>query len=803
LGEAETLLLDPSLAVSATIEAGGRLGGVTEWLKKMEVAYKKELALVVVGEPSAEEARQALASAQASPDTTKPASSLEVVVVETLDELLRLLRDRAKEKEAVRCWEHQQCSQLDLLKTKAPIEDHYQMLPLLRTVKREELPRSERIRQSQDGEIKEDDEFVAWRSAAVPRWVEELPVNRIADEQQRHELADIFPNLQQVVKDAKTKVPRLVVLGEPGSGKSSLVQYLAWECYENRHEPSGAHTGKRLRLVSEQGARLVPARVSLREWEAWATKSADPEDSLPEYLADRYKGVDHPPTDKQWENWLKRGEVLLLLDGLDEIDGKRPFIAALTRALTTFAQCPTILTCRTVSYEQHETLCPDFTVFTLAGLSDQQRDKYIDDYPAGERFDGKALIAQLNRAPQMRALAANPLLLSIICFVVDDPRGVSLPLRRSELYNKATEKLLTRTKRVSVTYPDGLADLPLIHKRRILERVAFTLFVNPDQQRKLTFDEESLLDALTSAAEQEGYGAKPAPYANALLEDLKHNTGLLRGDAERGYIFLHLTIQEYLAAGAIARMANKNGWDATVQASGINVTLRHLVGCQAWDPRYQEVIVLLAGQLKDPAKALDLLADKSKDDYSRYRLALAAQCLPEARKAFGHQPSDPVSPIDQITTAAFSCWWEHAINGTSEAVPHLTRAIPALGQVNGRVYRRAIADRSGEAIHSAPSGQAHEWPSLTNLILDLLRDENSDVRRVAARAVRGIGAAAATPEILTALATLLRDAESGVRGTAAGAMSQLMAQGVRIIEVASGKFIGWSVDELSDLGRER
>jgi len=47
-----------------------------------------------------------------------------------------------------------------------------------------------------------------------------------------------------------------------------------------------------------------------------------------------------------------RGEVLLLLDGLDEIAGHQSFVVALQTALTTFQDCPTVLTCRTVSFEQ-------------------------------------------------------------------------------------------------------------------------------------------------------------------------------------------------------------------------------------------------------------------------------------------------------------------------------------------------------------------------------------------------------------------------------------------------------------------
>ena len=49
----------------------------------------------------------------------------------------------------------------------------------------------------------------------------------------------------------------------------------------------------------------------------------------------------------------------------------------------------------------------------------------------------------------------------------------------------------------------------------------------------------------------------------------------------------------------------------------------------AWLPAWQEVIVLLAGNLNDPLPLLEMLADEGKDDLFRHRLAVAALCLPE------------------------------------------------------------------------------------------------------------------------------------------------------------------------------
>lgn len=764
LGKSEALLLGDTLAASATIASNSSLGGVSALESKLEAAYLKGLAVVVVSKTDEAAAQKAQRDAQARhkdhPLTT------EVVGLGAIAELLGFLRDRAKEREAVRDHEQKKCRKLNILDQEVEIEAHYQVLPLLREVKRDRLPRDEREGRHTDVARRDEDEFTALRGAQVQRWEEELRHEQVIYKQ--HSLDETLNNFRQVVEEARSDVPRFFVLGPPGSGKTTLAQYLAWRAAN--------------RTLKVRGRQLLPARVSLRRWERFC---ADAKRSLPEYLAEHYQALPHRPTAQHWQSWLQRGETLLLLDGLDEVDGRAVFIEALIEALSAYPECPTIITCRTVSFEQHRKLTPDFPVFTLAGLSDESRDKYIRAFPAGAHFDADALIAQLNRTPQMRALAANPLLLSIICYVVDDPDGVKLPARRSELYNKAIQKLLTRAKRVEITYPGGETDLPLARKRAILERAALMLFANLDQQRQLTFDDASLLIALTKAAEEEGYRANPAPYADALLADLLRNSGLLRGDVERGYFFLHLTVQEYLTASAIAKAANESGWEIILQFSGRDTSLRQSVDRKAWDPRWQEVIILLAGQLDDPLPLLNLLADKHKDDYLRHRLALAAQCLPEVRPVLDQRPLEvvdfsrrallpallkssldhrPLTIIDQITTNAFSCWWGHKITQTDDLVPHLARALSALGQASGYIDVNRCNGQLRRLIDSHHPGRQQKI-SLLDLfdLLGAVSESSADrdymdymAPQAAEEAIYLIGMAA-TPEILARLAAMLRN----------------------------------------------
>jgi HEAT repeat protein len=70
-------------------------------------------------------------------------------------------------------------------------------------------------------------------------------------------------------------------------------------------------------------------------------------------------------------------------------------------------------------------------------------------------------------------------------------------------------------------------------------------------------------------------------------------------------------------------------------------------------------------------------------------------------------------------------------------------------------------------------GGAAATPEILARLAELLRDQDSDVRWTATRALAGLGVAAATPEILARLAELLRDQDSDVRWAAVNAVGGL------------------------------
>jgi len=367
----------------------------------------------------------------------------------------------------------------------------------------------------------------------------------------------MFQQCQQFLKRG------VVVLGEPGAGKTTWARQLAWRLASGEASPEdlGLPAGLRpvlLRLrnltVENLAAGLSPL-LSLKAFLQRETSS----DGAPAGQQD--------PSEPFWNDG-QRG-MLWILDGLDEVVelSLRETVSGWIRAAV--QQRPNdwfVVTSRFQGYQSDKVLLgTDFLEFHVHGLSDRQVQIFIERWfaAAHRRVDGPGQAAQQKavadtttltkvletapfQAPSMREMVTNPLLLTILCVVFHEEHN--LPTGRAELYQHCVRVLLDVWRRAKY---GQLAQQPAPFNsdaaQAVLARLAW--WMHQEEQRITAplqeLEQEAERD-LKKLAESTGLGRS----GQAFILKMREESGILAmgGEGSGKCGFLHLSFQEYLAA---------------------------------------------------------------------------------------------------------------------------------------------------------------------------------------------------------------------------------------------------------------
>jgi DNA polymerase III delta prime subunit len=237
---------------------------------------------------------------------------------------------------------------------------------------------------------------------------------------------------------------KLLILGEPGSGKTTLLLELARDT---------------IARAEEDPKRPIPVVFNLSSWTGAMQPIAD---WLVNELIIKYYIPKETASD-----WIKNNDLLLLLDGLDEVLPERREACACAiddfrreHGLTPLAVC-----CRIEEYEALTDRLDLKGAVSLQPLTEEQVDDYLDRI--GQELT--SLRAALKDDPTLYELAQTPLMLSIMTLAY---RGMSVhylqPLetvgaRRKHIFDNYVERMFKpRTHR---TIPDVSDDKRLDDER--------------------------------------------------------------------------------------------------------------------------------------------------------------------------------------------------------------------------------------------------------------------------------------------------------------------------------------------------
>jgi formylglycine-generating enzyme required for sulfatase activity len=384
--------------------------------------------------------------------------------------------------------------------------------------------------------------------------------------------------------------PRLALLGDSGSGKSTFVNFVALCLAGERLGRAEANlTVLRTPMPdSEHGRRgsgespppqpwdhgpLLPIRVVLRDFVSRGLTPAGRAvrvsgDTLWQFITSEL-----PETLRDFAAAI-RAELLntggvLLLDGLDEVpeaDQRRVQVkAAVEQFAAVFHKVRILVTSRTYAYQKQEWKLKGFAEATLAPLGRAQIRRFLRRWYAyvgqarglsPDAAQGCAVLLNhaIVRNPCLYELATCPLLLTLIASL-HAWRGGTLPEQREELYADTVELLLDQWEKQKVQpKPDGMYDIiePSLVEWLHMDQKAMRLMLNRlafeahRDQPHLIGTADITQDTLVSQLMRLNLNpdARPA----RLLEYLRDRAGLLEPRGVGIYAFPHRTFQEYLAA---------------------------------------------------------------------------------------------------------------------------------------------------------------------------------------------------------------------------------------------------------------
>jgi formylglycine-generating enzyme required for sulfatase activity len=392
------------------------------------------------------------------------------------------------------------------------------------------------------------------------------------------------------VLDLLQKHSGVVLLGDPGAGKTTFLKFLA------------------VALASGQGEALglggkLPILLPLA---AYANALATGDVPLDRFIARYYeedRGIKVPLGDLLTEA-LEGGRALLLLDGLDEVRDAARRHLVVDRVRDFYSRHRQsgnggnrfVLTSRIVGYREVRLAADGLVEGTVMDFDEGEIEAFVGKWTAtlekaasGEtgvartraEEERRELLAAVGANSGMRSLAANPLLLTILALM--KRQGVVLPDRRVEFYKTYVDTLLKHW-----NLARGLAgrpgrDVDLVERMKILAPLA--LWMHETSPGVGLVKEGNLQRRLEGLCGERGH-ADPSRVAEEFLEDVRKGSSLLVSRGEHHYGFIHLTFQEYLAAVALA-------WRARNDRAALVEALAPHVGEAPW----HEVTLLTVGYL--------------------------------------------------------------------------------------------------------------------------------------------------------------------------------------------------------------
>jgi formylglycine-generating enzyme required for sulfatase activity len=382
------------------------------------------------------------------------------------------------------------------------------------------------------------------------------------EEQLREFMARIHEADRVPAQEAANEAARLLIMGDPGAGKTTFIKHLAYQLAQARLAVQPDHWLKQLEPWTH-GA-LLPLWVELRQVATFAVEQKKSQGTVSLLLSYLRHMLGQWHLEGYWAELdvalrdHDQGPVLVLLDGLDEAPtAQRQLIVDMVNAFVErYHWHRYVVTCRPYAYIGQPWRLQSFREVTLTPFSPEQIDCFVQNWyeQLAERNrmshqEATQRMGRLQRAlrrPDLRGLAERPLLLTMMAQLHSSAN--KLPDDRTHLYAESVKLLLERWEArldgdVGVVQRLAIPGLKMSDLEAGLYDVAY---------RAHSRQSETVGTADIGEGDLRHW---LAPYlgndynkAGEFVGYIRERAGLLFRHKTEAYTFPHRTFQEFLAA---------------------------------------------------------------------------------------------------------------------------------------------------------------------------------------------------------------------------------------------------------------
>ncbi len=392
------------------------------------------------------------------------------------------------------------------------------------------------------------------------------PEQRLSDEAEHKKTAVL--SIYELLKQQ----PQSFVLGDPGSGKSTLFNWLMLSFSYSSDNLLKLHAGALvpfLFVLRNLDLRSVKDWDSL--WDIWLQHCKTQQPTWWQVFANKEGKA-------LLEQLLSSGQALILVDGLDEVThvpSREGLSNALREGVMRYPHMRCLISSRILGFSQQEWLADEKQPMRedklhsssgkqlheawLAPFSGEQQRQFVSNWYQQYSHHPQRieqLIEALSQSDALQRLARVPVLLNMICFI--HARRNRLPDGRAELYQRIAQTYLVSLEQARGLKFQGKAlEFDYEDLSEWLGRLALQMQQDRDEDSNaIVIPESEVLQALSDSFDERGWNIeKITDQCDYLLSYLLERSGLLipRGikEEEEHYAFSHLSFLEYFAASEL------------------------------------------------------------------------------------------------------------------------------------------------------------------------------------------------------------------------------------------------------------